>query len=277
MYEEYLSQLKTQGKSEGTLFEYWARLDRFDRYLKQQQLQLEKLEVPDLLAYRTYLLNQGQSARTVNAALSTLRGFYDYLLLVGKVSNNPVVNGLRLKPKNVRVERLTDEQLRLFESFADTLQPNLRAAFYLIVGSGCRVGEAAAVTKADFSLQDGKLFVNIKDAKWGSDREIPIVRKKAAAVVWNFLQTIDVDTKPAFRVCKRTLQGYAAKFKQQHGIDLHCHSLRHAFASRLLEQGVPITKIQYLLGHKNVNMTAHYTQSAIIDVSDIAPTIWQEA
>lgn len=275
MLEDYLMQLEIEGKSEGTVFEYCARLQRFLDYLDQEKLNLVDLSIEDLTAYRTHLLQRGQSARTVNASLSTIRGFYDYLLLKGEVLTNPVVISLRLRAKQVHVERLSDDQLRDFRAYIDSLQPNLRAAFYLMMGGGLRVGEAAAVTKSDFWLVDGKLFVRISDAKWGSDREIPIVNKRAAVVVWEFLQTLDIDRKPAFRVCKRTLQGYAAAFKDTFGIDLHCHSLRHAFAARLLEKGVPITKIQYLLGHKNVNMTAHYTQSAIIDVSDIAPTIWQ--
>ncbi|WP_261787608.1 site-specific integrase [Lactobacillus taiwanensis] len=49
--------------------------------------------------------------------------------------------------------------------------------------------------------------------------------------------------------------------------------LRHTYAALLTEQGVPMPTIQYLLGHKNLGMTAHYTQSAITDLKDLTPEI----
>ncbi|MER2112091.1 MAG: site-specific integrase [Solibacillus isronensis] len=72
---------------------------------------------------------------------------------------------------------------------------------------------------------------------------------------------------------KRTLQRYAANFVELHGIQFSCHVLRHTFATLLLENGVPIEKIQYLMGHRLVTITRHYTQSAFINLNDLEPSV----
>ena len=70
-----------------------------------------------------------------------------------------------------------------------------------------------------------------------------------------------------------TLQGYATAFAKETGIEFYCHLLRHTFAALLTEKGVPLTTVQYLLGHKSLGMTAHYAQSALVDLSDLTPKI----
>src|SRR5699024_9518556 len=133
----------------------------------------------------------------------------------------------------------------------------------------------AALKKSDITTVDGKLFITITDAKWGSDRKIPIILKESTETVYKYIETIDVYGLPVFRVSKRTLQTYATNFAKESGVPFYCHILRHTFATILLERGVQIEKIQYMLGHKTPNMTRHYTQAANIDVTGLAPTIWQ--
>jgi len=88
-----------------------------------------------------------------------------------------------------------------------------------------------------------------------------------------YLLNSKVSSLPAFRVSKRTIQRHAANFAFETGISFSCHVLRHTYATLLLEKGVPIEKIQYLLGHRSVNITRHYTQSAFLNVNDLEPTI----
>ena len=122
-------------------------------------------------------------------------------------------------------------------------------------------------------MRGDKLFVNIQDAKYGSDRMIPVLNVQAGEVLMKYLKTLDVSSEPAFRISKRTLQRYAANFSEAHGFQFSCHVLRHTFATLLLENGVPIEKIQYLLGHRSVAITRHYTQSAFINVNDLDPAV----
>ncbi|QFG01288.1 integrase (plasmid) [Psychrobacillus glaciei] len=265
-----------EGKTLNTVTTYGFHLNAFNRWLKFEKQTLDGMKAMDLLGFKEWMLKKGKSERTFNAVISCLRGYFDFLILHEVVKTNPVSNLLRIKVKSYKQERLTDEQIHEFYTYIDQLKPNIRTAFYLMIGSGARVGEVAHLTKEDITIEkEGRIFVDIQDAKWGSDRKIPIVFEKSALIVHDYLQSVDTSSLPVFRVSKRTLQTHATTFMQKTNIPFSCHVLRHTFATLLLEKSVPIEKIQYLLGHKTPSATAHYTQSAHINVLDLAPSIWQ--
>lgn len=270
---KYLNHLELEGKAENTLDTYYYHLIAFAEWLEKEQLALTNVLPANLINFKEYLLKQKKSERTVNCIISCIKSFYDYLILNNVVEVNPVSNLLRIKVPAYRQNRLTDEELKHFYHYIDKLQINARAAFYLLIGSGARVSEITNLTKTDFQFKNGQLYINIHDAKYGSDRVIPVLHKKAVEVLLDYLNSIDVSSLPAFRLSKRTIQRYAANFAQETGIDFSCHVLRHTYATLLLEKGVPIEKIQYLLGHKSINITRHYTQSAFLNVDDLVPTL----
>lgn len=270
---KYLTHLHLEGKAENTIDTYRYHLIAFLEWLDERQCELSDLRTADLLSFKEFLLKQNKSERTVNCIISCIKCYFDYLILNEIVEVNPVSSLLRIKVPDHRQARLTDEQLNHFYHFIEKLQPNARAAFYLLIGSGARLSEVTALKKTDFKLQGDKLFVTISDAKYGSDRTIPILHKYATQVLLDYLESLDVNSLPAFRISKRTMQRHAANFSIKKGIPFSCHVLRHTYATLLLEKGVPIEKIQHLLGHKSVNITRHYTQSAFLNVDDLMPTL----
>lgn len=276
LISDFLESLKLEGKTDSTTAEYHRRINIFIRYLNQLGLSFEDVNQQTLIGFRTHLLKKKLNNRTINGIFSTLNVLNNWMLLNEYIEINPVHPGLHLKPKNKRIERISDADLETFIAWINTLQENLQTAFWLMYGSGARVSEVANLTAADVTIKDSAVYINIKDAKWGSDRNVPIMDKEAAERVWKYRVASDITGMPLFRVSNRTLQTYATQFAQTTGITFHCHLLRHTYAARLLEGGLPITTIQFLLGHKTLNMTAHYTQSAKIDVSNIVPTIYQE-
>ena len=269
----YLNHLQLEGKADNTIETYHYHLIAFSEWLDTQKADITTLKPTDFVQFKEYLLQQNKSERTVNCIISCVKAFFDFLILHNIVETNPISNLLRIKVPAYRQSRLTDEQLQHFYHFIDQLQPNARAAFYLLIGSGARVSEIAHLTKNDFQFKNGQLYINIKDAKYGSDRVIPVLHKKAIQVLQDYLDMLDVSSLPVFRISKRTIQRYAANFSQQTGIPFSCHVLRHTYATLLLENGVPIEKIQYLLGHKSVSITMHYTQSAFLNIDGLAPTL----
>ena len=93
-----------------------------------------------------------------------------------------------------------------------------------------------------------------------------------------FLEDMRMEGKAegTLREYKRRLervQKLGIDLEKKTGIPFHCHLLRHTFAALLTEKGVPLTTVQYLLGHKSLGMTAHYAQSALVDLSDLTPKI----
>ena len=274
---QFLRQLKLENKRSSTILEYKRRITLLVRYMDKQGIKdFCDVNRDIILDFQKSLLQRNLSARTINGIISTTAVFFSWAEIEGLIERSPVPSRLHVMTHPKAITRISDENIDNFVSWINTLQENLRAAFYLMYGSGARVGEVANLRYSDVVLRDNRVFINISDAKWNSDRLIPIIDRDAADIVWRYHQSCQVTGEPLFRVSRRTLQTYATKFAGQTGIEFHCHLLRHTFASRLLEKGVPITTIQFLLGHKTVNMTAHYTQSAIIDVKDITPTIYQE-
>ena len=270
---KYLRHLHLEGKAENTIDTYKYHLVEFLVWIEGQKHELFDIKPTHMIEFKEYLLKNGKSKRTVNAVISCVRGYFDFLILNEIVKVNPVSKLLTIKVTEYRQNRLTDEQLNDFFHFVDSLQVNVRAAFYLMYSTGARVSEVSHLTKEDFLMRDDKLFVNIQDAKYDSDRLIPVLSIKSVDILTSYLKTLDVSSSPAFRVSKRTLQRYAANFGVNQGIQFSCHVLRHTFATLLLENSVPIEKIQYLLGHRSVAITRHYTQSAFINVNDLEPSV----
>ena len=271
---EFIEEMRLEGKAGGTLREYKHRLEEIETYLNNKNLTIQNTKKADLSDYTKTLFKKRQKITTIRGKLSTFRIFCLWAFKKGYIAE--VIISPDDYPKNVsvnRVKRLTNEELRIFKAYIENLQENARAAFWLLYGSGCRVAEAAHLRPENVTLRGKSVFIDIKDAKWGSDRCIPIINEEAAKIVWKYRSELEIDNRPLFRLSKRTLQGYATQFAKDTGINFHCHSLRHTFAALLTEKGVPLTTIQYLLGHKSLGMTAHYAQSALVDLSDITPEI----
>ena len=272
--EKFLEDKKLEGRAPGTIEEYRFRLTEFGVFLKENNLNYQDLTSADISAFSRYLLKKDQKNQTIKNKISTFCVMNKWMVKEGLMSEVIVTD--EHYPKIIatkRIRRLSDDDFKQFKHHIDGLQPNIRAAFYLMIGTGCRVGEAAHLKPVDVSLRGGAVYIDIHDAKWGSDRTIPITDKKAAQVVWKYKEECTVDNRPLFRVSRRTLQGYATDFAKKTGIKFYCHLLRHTYAALLTEQGVPLPTTQYLLGHKSLSMTAHYAQSAITDLSEVTPTI----
>ena len=266
---DYMGMLKKQEKAENTLITYGFHLKCFYTWVRDNGFELSEVKQADMVDFRDDLLTEGKNHRTINAILSCVRGLYDYLILKEVAMINPVPKQMQLKVTTKTVEPLTQEEFLEFIAYFNNLQENIRCAFLTMATTGARVGEIAALKKGDFLMKNRRLCIDIKNAKWGSDRVVPILHKKSARIIKKYVNELDIYEQPAFRLSKRTLQSYAQKFKTDTGIDLHCHKLRHTIATRLIEQGVPFVKVQHLLGHRSAYVTQQYTSRANVDLMDI--------
>lgn len=270
---KYLKHLAYEGKAINTIETYRYHLLAFDRWLYSYVKSVFELTRSDIFDFKEDLLRQKKSNRTVNGILSCVRNYYDFLIMHDELQINPVPRSLKVTVLPYNQRRLSDDELSSLVGYIEYLPFHTKAAFHLMLATGARVSEVAQLTKSDFLYKNNSLYIQINNAKYGSNRTIPLMLQDSALIVSHYIEQLEVSSEPAFRCSARTLQRHATNFSQKTGIDFSCHVLRHTFATRLLEKGIPIEQIQHLLGHRSTSMTRHYTQNAFSNFDEIAPKL----
>ena len=128
-----------------------------------------------------------------------------------------------------------------------------RVSCLLAYGSGLRISEVLRCSKEHF--QDNKLF--IPESKYGVERYVPIPKG------WKIDFLKHLPLKTTARTLERKFKKYCKRAKLNDKYTFH--SLRHGFATRCLESGIPINQVQMLLGHSNISTTSIYVKANPVD------------
>jgi len=250
------AELKLRGYSSRTCKAYLGHIERF---LKQMGREPRELGVQDV---RTYLLHLVEDKKTStsyrNQAVSAIKFLYE------KVLKEPhkVEGVVRAKePRQLPVVLSRDEVTRLF-SAVDNLKH--RAILLVIYAGGLRVSEAARLKVADVDGERRMLFV--RGGKGAKDRYTIIadVALDALRDYWRVYRPQDwlfPGARPGSHISPRTIQEVFRRARDKAGIrkEATVHTLRHSFATHLLEDGVNLRYIQELMGHKDPRTTQLYT------------------
>ena len=179
-------------------------------------------------------------------------------------SKDEVVN-IKKKRKATRIyEGVTEEEfVKLLEK---TPKLHHQTAFLLAYGSGLRISEVVKLKSEDIDVKGNKIF--IRQGKGSKDRIVNIPKQMKDKHIK--VLPINISTRALEMVflrnsikagINRVIATYEAKGKQIPIYRLHYHSLRHGFATRALEKGVPVNMVQALLGHSNLATTNRYTKA----------------
>lgn len=222
--------------------------------------------------------HRGLGSRSLQRRLSAIRGLFDYLLRSGRVDANPAI-GIRA-PKGAR--RLpdvldVDRAASLLEPSAaagagdsdgliDELEIRDLAMFELLYGAGLRLSELVGLDLDRLDLPQGLVRVIGKGAK---ERVVPVGRQAVRALsTWLTIrpQLATVGEAALFvgkqgsRLGARSVQQRLRRWALQRGLPaVHPHTLRHCFASHLLESSGDLRAVQELLGHADIGTTEIYT------------------
>jgi integrase/recombinase XerC len=228
---------------------------------------------------RGYLgyLHQKNQKSSIARKLSTLRSFFKYLLRNGVIESSPVEGILTPKrDKTLPVYLSVDAVFRLLDSIeADSiLTARNRAIFETLYSCGIRVSELAGLNIYDVDATGATVKVFGKGAK---ERLVPIGRKALAAIE-DYREKLRVETgiasepngplflnKQGQRLTPRSIARILKKLVTACGIltPVSPHTLRHTFATHLLDAGADLRSVQELLGHKNLSTTQKYTHVSI--------------
>jgi len=219
-----------------------------------------------LRGYLENMASGGKSSSTLNTAYSALKFYFE------KILRRKFFYGIpRAKKAKKLPEVLSKEEVRVILGQIDNVKHKLMLG--LVYSSGLRVSEVVKVKVKDFDFT-GKLL-HIREAKGGKDR-ITILSEKVAGVLEKYLKNKMAD-EYAFesgrsgRLTERSVQKAFAAALKKSGVKkcASCHSLRHSFATHLLEAGTNIRYIQELLGHARLETTQVYTKVAANNLKNI--------
>jgi site-specific recombinase XerD len=225
----------------------------------------DQADAEDLRRYQVHMRSQGASATTMNAAVSALRFFFGVTLGRGDASVG--MTTVR-EPRRLSVILSPEEVARLLDA-----APGLKAKAALSVsyGAGLRASEVVSLKVTD--IDSARQVIRVEQGKGRKDRYAMLSldllellrswwragREKGVMLPGGWLFPGQNPVNPlTTRQLNRMF--HAAKATAEIDKPVNLHSLRHCFATHLLEQKVDIRVIQVLLGHTKLDTTAHYSR-----------------
>lgn len=283
LIEEFLGALWLEkGLSPHTRSAYRTDLLAFARWLEGRGLTLENLGRDAVLDHLGWRLSEGYQARSTARFLSGLRSFYKYAVREGRVAEDPtlLVSMPQLgAPLPKSLSEADVEALLAAPDTEDTLGLRDRTMLEVLYATGLRVTELISLTLDEINLREGSLRVFGKGSK---ERLIPL-GEEAIAWLEDYLKTArplllggqpgDI-LFPSQRGTPMTRQTFWHRIKlhaQVAGIrtSLSPHTLRHAFATHLLNHGADLRTVQMLLGHTSLSTTQIYTHVARVRLQQL--------
>ena len=283
---DYLEVIKNQ--SPKTVEQYDRHLRKFWEYLEDKNIDsynfdIQKIDLKIADWFRTYIHKNAKkilSVKTANAYMITLRSFLKYLEKKWFKSLSPTAIDL-IKAEDRQVEYLTTEELeRLFEK-PDTntvIWTRDLAIMECIYSTGLRISELTNLNRKDINLKRKEFAVR---GKWKKVRSV-FLTKHAATLIENYLEKRTDNLEPLFirhnikiqdidnfenenvRLSRFFITAMVKKYAEKAFIlkNISAHTLRHSFATTLLNAGADLRAIQEMLGHASITTTQVYTHVA---------------
>ncbi len=264
-----------RGLSENTLTAYRTDLLGLARWAAEQQSSLQSLTRDQLLSYLHLRVKQGSKPRSTARLLSSMRRFYQYWVREGLLSSDPSARIEAPKLGRGLPKSLTEADVEALLDAPDTstaLGLRDRAMLEVLYATGLRVSELVGLTLGQVSVNQGLVRIVGKGNK---ERLVPLGEE---ALAWlaryvkqgraEILRGKVCDALfPSVRQQAMTRQAFWQHIKR-YGVsaginkELSPHTLRHAFATHLLNHGADLRVVQLLLGHSSLSTTQIYTHVA---------------
>lgn len=274
LLEEFLNYLSVErGLSKNTISSYGSDLFSFLNYLESKSVtDMEKIKRDDITQYLLHLKDKGLSGNSVSRALVAIKMFYKFLTQERFIKND--VAGILESPKLIRP---LPDVLNMAEVTKLLQAPDTRswmgirdkAALELLYATGMRVSEMVELGTGTLNLDVG--FIKCK-GKGDKERMVPI-GSQAQAAITRYIQKVRPSllkskndnhlflSRLGKKISRQSFWKMMKKYAKIARIkkDIMPHTLRHSFATHLLERGADLRVVQEMLGHSDIATTQIYT------------------
>jgi len=259
-----------KGLSKNTISSYSVDLKRFESFLAHRKKKIKAVKKQDILDFIGTLRNDGYSISTICRYISSIKAFYKYMLTEDIIDNDPSEN-LQSPKKWERLPKAlsVSEVKELLEvKFSGEAELRNTAMLELLYSSGLRVTELISIKLGDINFEAGFIRVLGKGSK---ERVVPVNTR----AINRIKQYIEQERQEILKkkqsqylfVTRRGRQMTRQRFWQtlkavgkQAGLELSPHTIRHCFATHLLEGGADLRSVQKMLGHTDISTTQVYTK-----------------
>ena len=271
--EEYLGYLAVErGSSENTVAAYGRDLARYVDWLAVDKIvRPDEVTCQDIESHLAALQDAGLAPASLERAASAIKGLHRFMVAENMTANLPTAD-LRLPKKPARLPDVisVEQAAALLDQPFPQTPSGLRdhAMLEVLYGCGLRASELSGLDQRAVLLEDELLRVFGKGSK---ERLVPIMGTAATALS-NYLEkgrgalAGRVPTPAVFlnvrggRISRQSVHAIVERYGRLVGIEgLHPHTLRHSFATHLLEGGADLRAVQELLGHADISTTQLYT------------------
>lgn len=270
LIKEHLSYLQVErGLAKNSLASYKRDLSKLEAFADYKGLHVADLTRKDLRGFIADLSRVGLAPSSIGRIVSAVRGFYKFLMLDGFIKKHPAED-LDTPKKGFYLPRfMTEEEVELLLD-----QPDIsgeigirdRAILEIMYAAGLRVSEAANLMMDDIDIDAGILTCKGKGDK---ERRVPLGRssitwakkyrvlrrEKESAKTQNLFVTVHGSP-----INRQTIFKFIKEYARTAGLeDISPHTLRHSFATHLLQRGADSRSVQAMLGHADISTTQIYT------------------
>jgi len=271
-----------RGLSPNTLAAYRADLTALERWLDVREQSLMTAQRGDVLAFMASRVQGGARPRSTARQLSSFRRFYRYQLREGHLREDPTAQIAMPKVGRSLPRSLTEEEVEALlaaPAVSDPLGHRDRTMLEVLYATGLRVSELVNLKLIQVNLNQGVLKIV---GKGNRERMIPL-GEEAVQWIQQFLQGPRVEillerqtdflfpTRRGDRMTRQAFWHIIKRYARKAGVskDLSPHTLRHAFATHLLNHGADLRVVQMLLGHSDLSTTQIYTHVARARLQDL--------
>jgi integrase/recombinase XerD len=264
-----------RGLSTNTLGAYRADLAALQRWLAQRDTSLIYASRADLLAFIASRAKQGSKPRSTARQLSSFRRFYRFLLREGVIQEDPTVKIDMPKIGRSLPRSLTESEVDALLAAPETSDPlghRDRAMLEVLYATGLRVSELINLRQSEVNLNQGVLRIR---GKGDRERLIPF-GEESQRWIREFMTGPRLEillerqseylfpTRRGDRMTRQAFWHIIKRYAKKADIEarLSPHTLRHAFATHLLNHGADLRVVQMLLGHSDLSTTQIYTHVA---------------